>query len=50
MTITIARRIETERAIIERLVSDELFFHGYSLSHGDREALTVARSRKIARS
>jgi hypothetical protein len=47
MTITIAQRIETERAIIERLVSDALFFHGYSVSLSDRGALTVARSRDI---
>jgi hypothetical protein len=47
MTITIARRIETERAIVERLVSDALFFHGYSVSHSDGEVLTVARSRDI---
>ena len=47
MTITIARRIETERDIVERLVSDALFFHGYSVSHSDGEALTVARSRDI---
>jgi hypothetical protein len=47
MTVTSTRRIETERAIVERLVSDALFFHGYSVSHSDREALTVARARDI---
>jgi hypothetical protein len=47
MTITIASRIEIERAIVERLVSDALFFHGYSVSHSDGETLTVARSRDI---
>jgi hypothetical protein len=47
MTITIARRIETERVIVERLVSDALFFQGYSVSHSSRSALTVARSRDI---
>jgi hypothetical protein len=47
MPITVARRIEIERAIVERLVSDALFFHGYSVSHSDGEALTVTRSRDI---
>jgi hypothetical protein len=47
MTITIAWRIETERAIVERLVSDALFFHGYCVSHREGEALTVTRSRDI---
>lgn len=48
MSITVARRIEIERAIIERLVSDALFFQGYSVSHSDGEAITVSRSRDIA--
>jgi hypothetical protein len=48
MIITITRRIETERAIVERLVSDALFFCGYSVSHRSGSALTVARSRDIA--
>jgi hypothetical protein len=47
MSITVARRTEIERAIVERLVSDALFFHGYSVSHSDGEALTVERSRDI---
>jgi hypothetical protein len=47
MSITVARRIEIERAIVERLLSDALFFHGYSVSHSDGERLTVARSRDI---
>ena len=47
MAITIAWRIETELAIVERLVSDALFFHGYSVGHCDREASTVTRFRDI---
>jgi hypothetical protein len=47
MSITVARIVEIERAIVERLVSDALFFHGYSVSHSDGEVLTVARSRDI---
>jgi hypothetical protein len=47
MSITVARRIEIERAIVERLVSDALFFHGYTVSHSDGEALIVERSRDI---
>jgi hypothetical protein len=39
--------VEIERAIVARLVSDALFFHGYSVSHSDREALAVARSSGI---
>jgi hypothetical protein len=45
MTITIARRIETGRGIVERHVSDAFFFHGYSVSHND--GLTVACCRDI---
>ncbi len=48
MSITVERLIEIERAIIERLVSDALFFEGYSVSHSDGEAITVSRSRDIA--
>jgi hypothetical protein len=48
MSITVARRIEIERAIIERLVSDALFFQGYSVTHSDGQAITVSRSRDIA--
>jgi hypothetical protein len=47
MSNRVARRIEIERAIVERLVSDALFFHGYLVSHSDGEALTVERSRDI---
>jgi hypothetical protein len=47
MSIRVARRVEIERAIVERLVSDALFFHGYSVSHSDGEALAVERSRDI---
>jgi hypothetical protein len=47
MSITVEHLIEIERAIIERLVSDALFF-GYSVSHSDGEALTVSRSRDTA--
>jgi hypothetical protein len=47
MSIRVARRIEIERAIVERLVSDALFFHGYTVSYSDGEALTVERSRDI---
>jgi hypothetical protein len=47
MSFRVARRIEIERAIVERLVSDALFFHGYAVSHGDGEALIVERSRDI---
>jgi hypothetical protein len=47
MPIRVARRIEIERAIVERLVSDALFFHGYTVSHSDGEALIVERSRDI---
>jgi hypothetical protein len=48
MSITVAKRVGIERAIIERLVSDALFFQGYSVSHSDGEAITVSRSRDIA--
>jgi hypothetical protein len=44
MSIRVARRIEIERAIIERLVSDALFFNGYTVTHSDGEALIVERS------
>jgi hypothetical protein len=47
MSIRVAGRIEIERAIIERLVSDALFFHGYTVSYSDGEALIVERSRDI---
>jgi hypothetical protein len=47
MSIRAAQRIEIERAIVERLVSDALFFHGYTVSHSDGEALIVERSRDI---
>jgi hypothetical protein len=47
MSIRVARRIEIERAIIERLVSDALFFNGYTVTHSDGEALIVERSRDI---
>jgi hypothetical protein len=47
MSIRVARRIEIERAIIERLVSDALFFNGYTVTHNDGEALIVERSRDI---
>jgi hypothetical protein len=33
--------------LLKRLVSDALFFHGYSVSHSDGEALTIARARGI---
>jgi hypothetical protein len=47
MSIRVARRIEIERTIVERLVSDALFFHGYTVSHSVGEALIVERSRDI---
>jgi hypothetical protein len=48
VSITVARRIEIERAIVKRLVSDALFFHGYSVSHNDGNVLTVERAREVA--
>jgi hypothetical protein len=47
MSTRVARCIEIERAIVERLVSDALFFHGYTVSHSDGETLIVERSRDI---
>ena len=47
MSFRVARHIEIERAIVERLVSDALFFHGYTVSHSDGETLIVERSRDI---
>jgi hypothetical protein len=36
--MTIARRVVIERAVVERLVSGALFFHGYSVRHSEASA------------
>jgi hypothetical protein len=41
MSFRVARRIEIERAIVERPVSDALFFHGYTVSHSDGEVSVI---------
>ena len=46
MSFRVARHIEIERAIVERLVSDALFFHGYTVSHSDGE---TSNRRALAR-